>query len=378
MANNLTTTTMAWGSPGRYIQGPGELGNLPKYTGKYGDNVFVIIDQFFFDEFTEKLGKLYKDLPGVFQTVKFSTEVSEEQIAATSAQAASISPSVIVGIGGGKTLDTSKAVADDLKVPVIIVPTSASTDAPTSALSVIYKPNGEHSHARKYIKSPDIVLIDSKIIADAPVRFLISGMGDALATVFEAKANNASDSANYIAGESGEFRRTKTALVIAQACYDYLLENGLKAKIAAENHRVTEALETIIEVNTLMSGLGFENTGCAAAHSVCEGITAVPDAGKTLHGEQVAFGTICQLVAENASMEQIDEVIKFCMSVGLPITLEDVKVNATEENVRIIAESSVANSYWPAQPAPVTVESVMDIVFAADALGRYYYEKAGR
>ena len=47
MANNLQTTTMAWGSPGRYIQGPGELMNLPKYTSKYGENVFAIIDQFF-------------------------------------------------------------------------------------------------------------------------------------------------------------------------------------------------------------------------------------------------------------------------------------------------------------------------------------------
>ncbi len=376
MANNLKTTTMAWGSPGRYIQGPGELMNLPNYTSKYGENVFAIIDQFFFEDLTEKLSKLYRERTGKFLTTIFNTEVSEEQIAATTAVAGKISPNVIVGIGGGKTLDTAKAVADDLKVPVIIIPTSASTDAPTSALSVIYKPNGEHSHARHYIKSPDIVLIDSRIIAEAPVRFLVSGMGDALATVFEAKANAASDSANYIAGESGEFRRTKTAMVIAQACYDSLISNGLKAKIAAENHCVTEALETIIEVNTLMSGLGFENTGCAAAHSVCEGITAVPDAGKMLHGEQVAFGTLCELVAENAPKEVIDEVIGFCMSVGLPITLEDVKVNPTRENVRIIAESSVKNSYWAAQPTPVTVESVMDIILTANALGHYYYKHA--
>ncbi|MDO4322543.1 MAG: glycerol dehydrogenase [Lachnospiraceae bacterium] len=378
MANNLKTTTMSWGSPGRYIQGPGELENLPKYTSMFGENVFAVIDQFFYDTLTEKLSRLYEGRPGVFKTVVFNTEVSEEQIAEKTAIARTIQPSVIVGIGGGKTLDTAKAVADDLHVPVIVSPTSASTDAPTSSLSVIYKPNGEHSHARHYIKNPDIVLIDSRIIADAPVRFLVSGMGDALATVFEAKANQASDSANYIAGEAGEFRRTKTAMVIAQACYDMLIANGLKAKLAAERHCVTEALETIIEVNTLMSGLGFENTGCAAAHSVQEGITAVPTAGRMLHGEQVAFGTICELVAENAPVELIDEVMNFCMSVGLPITLEDVKVEATEENVRIIAESSVKNSYWAAQPAPVTPESVMDIIFAADALGHYYYDQKNK
>jgi glycerol dehydrogenase len=378
MANNLKTTTMAWGSPGRYIQGPNELDNLPKYTSKYGEGVFAIIDQFFFESLTDKLTKLYEVAGGTFNSVIFNSEITEEFIAATSETAKKVKPSVIVGIGGGKTLDTAKAVADDLGVRVIIIPTSASTDAPTSSLSVIYLANGEHSHARHYLKNPDLVLVDSRIIADAPVRLLVSGMGDALATVFEAKANDASDSANYIAGESGQYRRTKTAMVVAQACYDLLIQNGLKAKIAAENHALTEALETIIEVNTLMSGVGFENTGCAAAHSVCEGITAVPDAGKTLHGEQVAFGTICQLIAENASNELIDEVITFCLSVGLPVTLEDVKVNPTRENVRIIAESSVKNSYWASQPAPVTVESVMDIIFAGDAMGRYYKEKLGK
>ena len=81
MANNLKTTTMAWGSPGRYIQGPGEITNLPKYTTKFGDNVFVVIDQFFYEDLTAKLGKLYEELPGTFKTVVFNTEVSEEQIA---------------------------------------------------------------------------------------------------------------------------------------------------------------------------------------------------------------------------------------------------------------------------------------------------------
>ena len=374
MANNLKTTSMSWGSPSRYIQGPGEINNLPKYTNLFGENVFAVIDQFFFESLTKKLSKLYEKQAGTFESIIFNSEVSEEQIAKTSSVAKKMKSNVVVGIGGGKSLDTAKAVADDLGVPVIIVPTSASTDAPTSSLSVIYKPNGEHSHARKYIKNPDVVLIDSRIIADAPVRFLISGMGDALATIFEAKANDASDSANYIAENLGGFRRTKTALVVAQACYDMLLANGFKAKLAAERHCVTEALEIIIEVNTLMSGIGFENTGCAAAHSICEGITAVPDAGHTLHGEQVAFGVICQLVAENAPNELIDEVVTFCMSVGLPITLEDVKVEATKENIKIIAKSSIENSYWAAQPAPVTVDSVMDIIFTADAIGQYYYD----
>jgi glycerol dehydrogenase len=169
---------------------------------------YAVIDQFFFESLTDRISKLYKAAGGEFHSTVFNTEVTLEQVAATSEAAKKFSPSVIVGIGGGKTLDTAKAVADDLHVPVIVVPTSASTDAPTSSLSVFYLANGEHSHARHYIKNPDMVLVDSKVIVDAPVRFLISGMGDALATYFEAKANADSDSPNYIAGESGAYRRT--------------------------------------------------------------------------------------------------------------------------------------------------------------------------
>ena len=152
------------------------------------------------------------------------------------------------------------------------------------------------------------VIIDSEIIANAPVRFLVSGMGDAMATLFEAKANAASNSPNYICQEAGSFRRTKVAMKIAELCYDTILEYGVAAKIANEQHVVTEALEAVIEANTLMSGLGFENTACACAHAVGDGITATPNGTKTLHGEKVAFGTLCELVAENAPSEIVEEL----------------------------------------------------------------------
>lgn len=366
--SQVKKSTRAWGSPGRYIQGPGELMNLPEYTARFGKRVFIIIDQFFFNELTAKLKERYSGEDAEIKTIIFNSEVTERQIEETTAAAKDFSPQIVVGIGGGKTLDTAKAVADNYQTGVIIVPTSASTDAPTSALSVLYKENGEHSHARHYNKSPDLVLLDSEIITQAPVRFLVSGMGDALSTIFEAKANQRSDSPNYI---SGGFRQTKTAMAVAEACYSTLIEKGLQAKIAVENKIITEALEDIIEVNTLMSGLGFENTGCAGAHSVGDGVTALPEGKKTLHGEKVAFGVICQLLAENAPMELVEEVILFNLSIGLPVTLEDLYVEATPENLRTMAACSM-HSFWNAEPFLVTEDRVVDIIMAGDAMGRYY------
>ena len=64
----------------------------------------------------------------------------------------------------------------------------------------------------------------------------------------------------------------------------------------------------MIEANTYLSGVGFESGGLAAAHALYNGLTAIPDAHHYYHGEKVAFGTLTQLVLENAPVEEIETV----------------------------------------------------------------------
>ena len=69
----------------------------------------------------------------------------------------------MIGVGGGKVIDTAKAVGHEAGTRVAIVPTIASTDAPTSAVSVIYTPEGAFSRYLFVSRNPDLVLVDTQV-----------------------------------------------------------------------------------------------------------------------------------------------------------------------------------------------------------------------
>jgi len=255
--------------PGKYIQGSGVINRLAKLVPRYGAKGFLICSPSAFETVLPSLkGSLEDAVPVVAE--RFGRECSDEEITRLSDLAKGAACDVIVGIGGGKTLDTAKAVAHGLGCPVIIVPTIASTDAPCSALSVIYKPTGQIKRFLILLRNPDVVLVDTDIIARSPVRLLFAGMGDALATWFEAE----SCMIKHVRNMSGGYGSV-AVFTLARLCYDLLLEHGVAARQACESGIVTPALEHVTEANILLSGLGFESGGLAAAHAIHDGLTAL-------------------------------------------------------------------------------------------------------
>lgn len=166
----------------------------------------------------------------------------------------------MIGIGGGKIFDTAKAVAYYAGTPVFICPTIASTDAPCSALSVVYTEEGIFEKYLFLPANPNLVLMDTDIITKSPVRLTVAGMGDALATYFEARACKRSGATSCAGGKT-----TEAAMALEKLCFDTLMEEGVKAKIALEAGVCTPAVEKVIEANTLLSGIGFESAGLAGA-----------------------------------------------------------------------------------------------------------------
>ena len=364
----LSSTTRAFGSPLRYVQGQGEFGRMPLYTAPYG-NACIIIDGFLYQDLNARLEKAYAESDAKFVSISFNGECCEEEVERIGKIARENGAAVIVGAGGGKTMDTAKICADEMGLPVIIAPSSASTDAPVSEIAVAYKPDGEYIGSRKMKKNADLVLVDTEIIVKAPRRLFVAGMGDALATWLEAQACECSDSPNYIG--SG-MRRCKAGMAIAKASWDILFEDGEKALMALDSGIVTEAFENVVEANTLLSGLGFLNTGLATAHGIHSGLTVLPETHKYLHGEKVAFGIVCQMVLENTPAETVDKVMRFMVAIGLPVTLADLGVATEHDKVLAIAEKTANGPLIHQEPFAVTTERVYGAIIAADALGRKY------
>ena len=358
-------------APGRYIQGAGAINEIGTHAARIGSKALL------------SGGKTALSVGG--QAIKasleaanvgcvqedFMGECSNKEIQRLKEIGQSNGVDLIIAAGGGKMIDTGKAVAYEMKVPVIVVPTIAATDAPCSALSVIYTEDSVFESYLVLPTNPNVVLVDTAIVAKAPVDLLVSGMGDALATFWEADTCGKSCKPNALTGATPP---TLSALALARLCYDTLLEYGVQAKLAVEKNAVTPAVEAIVEANTLLSGLGFESGGLAGSHSVHNGFTVLESTHGKFHGQKVAFGVLTQLVMEGRSKDIVEEVMCFCASVGLPTCLEDVGIpNPTAEDIRQVAEATTAegetiHSTW----FDVTADMVESAIWAADALGKEF------
>ena len=350
--------------PGKYIQGVGALEELPSLIKLFGRQGLILASATAYRKILPESGI---DMSAHSSPVEqFAGECCEKELSRLAAIIRERNVDVMVGMGGGKTIDTAKIVADRANIPVLVIPTIASTDAPCSGCAVLYSEQGVFEKVCYQKLNPAVVLVDTGIIARAPVRFLVAGMGDALATWFEAKSCNETQSTNECGGRS-----TLTGLNLARLCYDTLLRYGTTAKIAAEQQIITPALEHIIEANILLSGIGFESGGLASAHAIHNGLTALQETHAYYHGEKVAFGVLVGLQLINASSEESAGVFSFCKEVGLPTTLADIGLrNVDNSRLVLVAESACApDSPIHHEAGEITPEKVLHAILAANAIG---------
>ncbi|RLP07976.1 glycerol dehydrogenase [Propionibacterium australiense] len=351
-------------SPGSYVQGRGEMANLARYCQSIGaTSAYLIVGPFVNATYNTRITASFEPAGLSCTLAVFGGECSREEFDRHAEPVRQCD--VVIGIGGGKTLDTAKAVAHYAGLPVIIAPTTASTDAPCSRLSVVYTPDGAFESYLFLPANPVMVVMDLDIIVHAPVRFLVAGMGDALATYYEADACRRADAQTMAGGRS-----TNAAHALSRLCLDTLLDQGNEARIAGQQGVITRAFEAVVEANTLLSGIGFESSGLAGAHAIHNGLTALERTHQQLHGEKVAYGTLAQLVLEAAPREEFEQIVRFCRTVGLPTRLADIGLDGVsdDELMRVAEAACAPEDTMGNMPFVVSPYDVFAALRAADAL----------
>lgn len=357
-------------APAKYVQGAGALRELGGHVASIGRHALVVGGKSGLAATWDILMQSFRSVRACSLTAvpeQFGGETTDAEIARIANLARTQACDMLIAAGGGKAIDAVKAAAEQCGIPAVIVPTIASNDSPCSALSIIYNTDGSFNRLQPLKRNPALVLVDTEIIASAPVRQLIAGMGDAIATWYEADACFQSGARNLSGGTV-----TQTALALARLSRDILLEHGAAAVRECRAHTPGTALERVVEANTLLSGLGFESAGVALAHALSEGFSAVPALHHATHGEAVAFCLLVQLMLERRDEAELRTIYAFHRSVGLPVTLAELGgAQATEAELRRAADIA-AEPGRPSHNMPfeVTGPDIYNALLRADAYGQ--------
>ncbi|PSO68816.1 MAG: oxidoreductase [Cyanobacteria bacterium QH_8_48_120] len=263
----------------------------------------------------------------------------------------------IIGVGGGKALDAAKLLAEQCELPIVTIPTSAATCAAWTALSNVYSNQGAFQYDVPLNRCPDLLVLDYELIQTAPQRTLIAGIGDALAKWYEASVS------------SGDSPATLTIAAVQQAriLRDILFQKSAAALKAPGGDDWQEVVDATVLLAGVIGGLGGARCRTVAAHAVHNGLTHLPMAHESLHGEKVAYGILVQLrLEEMVQGNQLagsarQQLSQFYAEIGLPQTLEDLGLgNITLAELRQAAEIACnPHSDIHRLPFAVTPEQVM-------------------
>ena len=232
---------------------------------------------------------------------------------------------LIIGIGGGSVLDTAKAVAHRLGKPFIAIPTIAATCAAWTPLSVWYDDHGKALGYELFPLASRLVLVEPRILLAAPADYLRAGIGDTLAKWYEARVLCEAEKSLPLTAQIG--------LSVARQIHDVLIEEGPAALAAVAGGTLSDSfprvVDAIIAGGGLVGGLGERYTRLAAAHSIHNGLTVLPETARFLHGAKVAYGILVQLALEERRDElgYLDAALKV---LGLPRRLADLDVDIAQ------------------------------------------------
>lgn len=343
MEKIVLDTAIKFGA-GRYRQGAGILEECGGEIARFGGHAFLVAGPRAFDAVKDRLLPSL-EAAGVAYTVElYDGQCSYEAAREYADKCIDAGCDEVVGIGGGRIMDFAKAVAEYAKLGTVNIPTSISTCAPFTCMSVMYTPEGGKKDCWRYEHELDAVLVDMQVIADCPIRYTAAGILDAMAKRIEIQ--NGKPVMTLADNKFDLF----SAFRMAEYTYEVLEQYGPQAVEDNRHHKVTKALEDVTFINVAVTGVIANITKSfsqsAIGHSMYDGIRTLftKEAKNALHGEIVAVALFTQL-HYNKLMQEIPGLKAFMKEMDMPLTLEELGVPATDENLKKLEDYLIDSPY---------------------------------
>lgn len=330
----------AFGAAHRYYQGPGALGLAGALTAGLGRRPLLVADAVVAGLLREPLARSCAAQGMDLRWAEVRGDVTRAMVQRLVADASADGrvPDVVLAAGGGKGVDSGKAVSRELGARLVVLPTSASNDGPCSESFVYYDENHRMQSVEHLPRNPDLVIVDTALLVKAPRALLVSGIGDALCKRYEGEQARAAAGLNLFGGRS-----TLAAEQLSLACERVIREDAVGGLQALARGEPDAAFERLTEALVLLAGLAFENSGLSIAHSMTRGLTRVPAIALALHGQQVGYGLLVQFMLERRSPAFMAEQLRFHRSVGLATSLRELGMAAPDRAVfACIAEGAMS------------------------------------
>ncbi|MGI2907627.1 iron-containing alcohol dehydrogenase family protein [Tolypothrix sp. VBCCA 56010] len=358
-SNSLFTLTIA---PAKVIRGAGALTSCGEAISRLGNRPLILAGD-------RTLAIIQTHLQPVLQQLQvaqasYGADCCEDSLKSLRKAAKEHLADVIIGVGGGKALDTAKLIAHQLQLPVVTIPTSAATCAAWTALSNVYSDKGAFLYDVALSQCPDLLILDYDLIETAPQRTLVAGIGDAIAKWYEASVS------------SGHSEQTLIISAVQQAriLRDILFQKSAAALQTPGSEVWREVVDATVLLAGVIGGIGGAQCRTVAAHAVHNGLTHICK-HDSIHGEKVAYGILVQLrLEEMVQGSQLaaaarQQLLKFYTEIGLPQKLSDLGLgNITLGELQTAAEIALApNSDIHRLPFKVALEQLMAAMVSTTA-----------
>jgi glycerol dehydrogenase-like iron-containing ADH family enzyme len=358
-SNSLFTLTIA---PAKVIRGAGALTNCGEAISRLGNRPLILGGD-------RTLALIQTHLQPVLQQLQvaqasYGADCCEASLESLRQKATLHQADVIIGVGGGKALDTAKLIAHQLQLPVVTIPTSGATCAAWTALSNVYSETGAFLYDVTLSQCPDLLILDYDLIETAPQRTLVAGIGDAIAKWYEASVS------------SGHSEQTLIISAVQQAriLRDILFQKSAAALQTPGSDIWQEVVDATVLLAGVIGGIGGAQCRTVAAHAVHNGLTHICK-HDSIHGEKVAYGILVQLrLEEMVQGNQLaaaarQQLLKFYTEIGLPQKLSDLGLgNITLSELQTAAEIATSpNSDIHRLPFKVVSEQLMAAMVSTTA-----------